>query len=74
MKPTNLNPFFIDQIANFAHLVTVEPQTKDQFVNTVKGAYDVSNPKTALFCGSIERSEFDTIKLSINRDSILFNQ
>lgn len=74
MEATNLNPFFIDQITNFAHLVTIEPQTKDQFLASVKTNYDTSNPKTAIFCGAIERSIFNTIKLSINRDSILFNQ
>jgi len=74
MNATNLNPLFIDQIANFAHLVTTQPQTKDQFLSTVKGAYDIGNPKTALFCAAVERSTFDTIKLSINQDSILFNQ
>ena len=74
MKTTNLNPLFIDQIVNFAHLVTPDPQTKEEFLNTIKSAYDINNPKTALFCGAIERSIFDTIKLSINRDSILFNQ
>jgi len=74
MNQTNLNPLFIDQIANFAHLVTKQPQTKDQFLNTVKSTYDISNPKTALFYAAVERSTFDTIKLSITRDSILFNQ
>ncbi len=73
-RATNLNPLFIDQIRNFAHLVTPEPQTKDQFINTVKKVYCISNPKTALFVGSIERSDFDTIKLNNTRDSILFNQ
>jgi len=74
MKPTNLNPLFIDQIRNFAHLVTKEPQTKQEFIDTVKKTYSVSNLKTALFVGSIERSDFETIKLNDNQDSILFNQ
>jgi hypothetical protein len=74
MKQTNLNPLFIDQISNFAHLVTTEPQTKPQFLETIKSAYDTTNPKTQLFYMATERSDFETIKLSINRDSILFNQ
>jgi len=74
MKPTNLNPLFIDQIRNFAHLVTIEPQTKEQFIDTVKQAYDVVNPKTALFIGSVVRSEFETIQLNRTRNAILFNE
>jgi len=74
MKPTNLNPLFIDQIRNFAHLVTIEPQTKEQFINYVKSAYCTSNPKTDLFVQSIARSEFETIQLNRTRDTILFNE
>lgn len=74
MTPTNLNPLFIDQVTTFAHLLTIEPKTREQFKQTVCEAYDTGNPKTALFCASIDRSEFDTIRLSDNRDSILFNQ
>ncbi len=73
-KATNLNPFFIDQVRNFAHLITAEPQTKEEFLNHVKRVYCTSNPKTALFCGSIERSEFETIQLNRTKDAILFNQ
>ncbi len=71
---TNLNFLFVDQIPNFAHLVTPEPQTKAQFLSTVKQAYDIANPKTALFYASVERSIFDTIKLNKTRDAILFNE
>jgi hypothetical protein len=73
MKPTNLNPLFIDQIRNFAHLVTPEPQTKEQFISYVKQVYCTSNPKTDLFVKSCERSEFETIQLNNTRDAILFN-
>lgn len=38
--PTNLNPLFIDQITSFAHLITPEPQTKEQFLNTVKSTFE----------------------------------
>lgn len=74
ITPTNLNPLFIDQIANFAHLVTTEPQTKEQFLNTVKSTYSTGNAKTMLFYMAVERSTFETIRLNNNRDSILFNQ
>lgn len=74
MKPTNLNPLFIDQITNFAHLVTQEPQTKQQFMETIKSTYDTANPKTGLFYEATNRSEFETIRLNNNRDAILFNR
>lgn len=72
--PTNLNMLFIDQIANFAHLITPEPQTKEQFLNTVKSTYSTHNPKTELFYQSIQRSTFETIRLNNTRTEILFNQ
>lgn len=74
MTATNLNPLFIDQINNFAHLVTPEPQTKAQFLETVKSTYSTNNAKTMLFYMAVERSTFETIRLNNNRDSILFNQ
>lgn len=74
MKATNLNPLFIDQVANFAHLVTVEPQSKAQFMQTIERAYDRSNPKINLFYLSVEKSDFETIRLNDTRDAILFNQ
>lgn len=74
MQQTNLNMLFQDQIANFAHLITTQPQTKGEFLETVKSYYDTANPKTNLFCQSIERSEFESIRLNDTRDAILFNQ
>jgi len=74
MNTTNLNPLFIDQIVNFAHLLGTKPFTKQEFIEVVKRAYSISNPKTNLFYMAVYRSTFETIKLSINRDSILFNQ
>lgn len=74
MTAANLNPLFIDQINNFAHLVTPEPQTKEQFLETVKSTYSTNNAKTMLFYMAVERSTFETIRLNNNRDSILFNQ
>lgn len=74
MKATNLNYLFIDQITNFAHLVTKEPQTKEQFKEAVKANYSTENMKTKLFVDSIGLSDFETIRLNDTRDSILFNQ
>lgn len=74
METTNLNMLFQSQIANFAHLVTIEPKTKNEFLETVKSTYCQSNTKTALFIASIEKSTFETIRLNNTRDSILFNQ
>lgn len=71
---TNLNYLFIDQIINFAHLVTKKPQSKDQFLNTIKKTYCLSNTRTKLFYLSCEKSTFETIQLSDNKTSILFNQ
>lgn len=74
MKPTNLDFLFQQLIVNFAHLVTAKPQTKTEFLDTVKGTYCLSNPKNNLFFQSCQKSDFETIRLSNNRDSILFNQ
>lgn len=74
MQQTNLNMLFQDQVANFAHLITPQPQTKGEFLETVKRNYDTANHKTNLFCQSIERSEFESIRLNDTRDAILFNQ
>ena len=73
MKATNLNPLFIDQIKNFAHLVTVENQTKNEFLATIKRSYSLDNTKTNFFFIACEKSYFDTIKLNNTRDAILFN-
>jgi len=74
MKPTNLNYLFIDQMPNFAHLVTSENQTKNEFLATIKQNYSINNPKTNLFFIACQKSDFETIKLNNNRDAILFNQ
>lgn len=67
IKPTNLNYLLIDQIRNFAHLVTPEKQTKDQFAEKVKSTYELGNVKTQLFYQSILRSDFETIRLNDTR-------
>jgi hypothetical protein len=74
MKATNLNMLFQRMLPNFAHLVTLQPQSKLQFMETLKNNYDIGNPKTNLFYASIVQSEFDTIRLNNTRDAILFNQ
>jgi hypothetical protein len=73
MKPTNLNFLFQDQLISFAHLIKTEPQTKSEFLGAIKATYCLSNPKTQLFYTSTEKSEFDTIRLSSDRNSVLFN-
>lgn len=74
IEPTNLNMLFIDQLPNFAHLVTRTEQTKQQFLNSIKKTYCLSNVKNKLFYQSCEKSIFKTIKLNQTLDSILFNQ
>ena len=74
MTTTNLNYLFIDQIVNFAHLVTAEPQTKAEFLATIKKSYNITNPKTGLFYQATERSIFENIRLNNTRDAIIFNQ
>jgi len=74
MSATNLDYLFQDQIRNFAHLITIAPKTKSEFLQTVKETYSTENPKTAMFCASLQRSTFDTIRLNSTRDAILFNQ
>lgn len=74
IKPANLNMLFQQLIPNFAHLIQVNAQSKSEFLATVKNNYSIDNAKTNLFYQSCERSEFETIKLSNDRNAILFNQ
>lgn len=74
MKATNLNMLFQDQIANFAHLITLKKQTKEEFIQNIKKTYCKSNVKTALFIQATEKSEFETIRLDKSRSTVLFNQ
>ena len=74
MKPTNLNMLFQQLIINFAHLVDTTLLTKEEFLNKVKENYSLDNPKTNLFYQSIVKSDFDTIRLSNDRNNLLFNQ
>lgn len=70
----DLNMLFLDQIRNFAHLVKLQPQGKDEFLRTIKDTYSTTNPKTMLFYQATQKSTFESIRLSDNRQSILFNQ
>jgi hypothetical protein len=74
MKQTNLNFLFQDQVRNFAHLVTNETQTKNDFLAAIKQSYCLDNTKVNLFFIACQKSDFETIKLNANRDAILFNQ
>jgi hypothetical protein len=74
MNPTNLNMLFQQLIINFAHLVDTTLLTKEEFLNKVKNNYNLDNPKNNLFYQSIVKSEFDTIRLSNDRNNLLFNQ
>jgi len=71
---TNLNYLFVDMIRNYAFLLTTDNMTKVEFADKIASMYDMSEPRNSLFHQSILRSEFKTIRLSDNRESILFNQ
>ena len=73
MKKTNLDYLFIDQVHNFVHLLTVEAQTKEQFLMKLR-QHNLSDSSTMFFYLSTKRSDFDTIRLNETREEILFNQ
>lgn len=74
MKQTSLKPLFVDQLKNFGHLVTVEQQTKAEFLKTIEKAYSLENPKTNHFYMAVNRSTFETIRKAHSGGSFLFNQ
>ena len=67
-----LDYLFIDQVHNFVHLLTVETQTKEQFLMKLR-QHNLSDSKTMFFYLSTKRSDFDTIRLNETREEILFN-
>ena len=71
---TNLNFLFQQLLPNFAHLVTIEEQIKADFLDAITTNYDINNPKIYIFYQSCHKSDFVTIKLSNDRQSVLFNQ
>ena len=74
MKIANLNILFEELISGYAHLVTSKTMTKNDFMDAIKKTYSLENQRNKLFFMACEKSDFDTIRLSKNRDSILFNQ
>lgn len=68
------NQLFQQLIPDFAHLLTTDPMTKEEFAEAVKTSYDISNPKTSIFYTSIGQCTFDSIRLNNNRNTILLNQ
>lgn len=76
MKATHLNPLFIDQIGNFAHLlpITGEAVNKADFLQLIKKQYDTANPKTQLFYQATQLSIFETIRIDRLQNAILLNQ
>jgi len=74
MEKANLDYLFTELIRDFSHLLTINKQTKQEFMNEVDGTYSLSNGKTMLFYDSINRSTFNTIRLNSTRTQIIFNQ
>lgn len=73
MNTTNLNILFVDNLPKFAHLLTIERQTKKQFLQNVADEMK-QQPQNSLFFQSCVRSTFDTIRLSEDKNTVLFNQ
>jgi len=74
MKKTNLNPLFIDLIVSYAFIVnSTKPITKEEYAENVKKTVCLKEPRNHLFYQSILKSDFETIRLSDDRESILFN-
>ena len=74
MNQVRINSLFAEQLIDFRHLVTFKKQTKDQFLQKIKETYSLENVKTRLFYAACKESMFNTIRLSILRSRILFNQ
>jgi len=74
MNQVRINNLFAEQLIDFRHLVTFKKQTKDQFLQKIKETYSLENVKTRLFYAACKESMFNTIRLSILRSRILFNQ
>jgi hypothetical protein len=74
MKATNLNPLFIDLLISYSFIITeTKPITKNEFADKFKQTFSLSEPRNSLFYQSILKSDFETIRLSDTRESILFN-
>ena len=74
MKTTNLNPLFIDLIRSYAFIIdSTKPITKQEYAEKVEKTCCMKEPRHHLFYQSILKSDFETIRLSDDRESILFN-
>lgn len=73
-KQISLNYLFHDFLPMYAHLLSTSNLTKEELKNRVKQNYSLENPRNLLFFESIDKSEFETIKISSDFKSILFNQ
>jgi hypothetical protein len=71
MKPANLDFLFSNLIGDFVHLLSIEQTSKKDFADIVRGSSNTG--KTALFYQSILRSNFDTIRISADKNEVLFN-
>lgn len=75
VEAPDLNMLFIDQIRNFAFLLTsIDPLTKEEFLLLITSVCSLGEPKTALFYEATQKSKFNTIRLSDDRSQVLFNQ
>lgn len=73
MKPTNLDVLFMELVSHYSHLLTKEAIKKETFLKILHLVYSMDEPRNKLFYISCEKSEFETIRISENYDSILFN-
>jgi hypothetical protein len=74
MKTTNLNPLFIDLIRSYVFIIdSTKPITKQEYAEKVEKTCCMKEPRNHLFYQSILKSDFETIRLSDDRESILFN-
>ena len=71
MKQTNLDFLFQNMVIDYADLITIEPQTKDQFIKKFFNTHSLARGENHLFYHSILKSDFETIRLGDN--CILFN-
>ena len=75
VEAPDLNMLFIDQIRNFAFLLTsIDPLTKEEFLLLITSVCSLGETKTALFYQATQKSKFNTIRLSDDRSQVLFNQ
>ena len=74
MKAAVINMIFEGYLSEFTNALTNKNQTKEEFLESVIKTYPQENYKTPIFCASIKQCDFETIRLSNDRESVLFNQ